>query len=373
MEPAQRFGISTRMKQRLFMVLLGAIQLTVQPGCSNRRSAYRPIYFQGAKTAGCPSGDCGTVISSPSSSSLQPELQASPAAATPVPTPFGFNGKSDDEQPTDLQPVVPPRSSADPNTNRTKGTPTEPEFDRPDSSSTSREANRPRIDDKSSRAGIVPPQSPASNSSNEEQLDEPILAPPARTSLKSPKARIVPGQGGASRKNLQTYVNDPDDLFTPPKADRPWKYIVIHHSAHDSGSLAKIDEDHRKRLGTMGCGYHFVVGNGSETQNGTIEVANRWAEQKGGQHCRDSHVNDINEYGIGICLIGNFDSSEPTEQQLEATGALIAYLQQRYGIPKGNVVTHDTVANSKSVCPGKNFPTASLLGQDRGMARMSVK
>src|SRR5262249_10559720 len=36
------------------------------------------------------------------------------------------------------------------------------------------------------------------------------------------------------REALKPYTNNPDDLFAPPKADRPWKYVVLHHSASDS-------------------------------------------------------------------------------------------------------------------------------------------
>ncbi len=107
-------------------------------------------------------------------------------------------------------------------------------------------------------------------------------------------------------------MNDPGDLFQPPKADRGWRYIVIHHSASASGSYASIDRQHRSRLGTDGCGYHFVIGNGSDSPDGQIEVTRRWAEQKAGAHCRDATTSDVNDYGIGICLVGDFDQGAPT-------------------------------------------------------------
>ncbi|MBM4054820.1 MAG: hypothetical protein FJ264_09150 [Planctomycetes bacterium] len=45
---------------------------------------------------------------------------------------------------------------------------------------------------------------------------------------------------------------------------REWKYIVIHHSASESGCAAEFDKFHReKRHWENGLGYHFVIGNGN--------------------------------------------------------------------------------------------------------------
>jgi N-acetyl-anhydromuramyl-L-alanine amidase AmpD len=143
--------------------------------------------------------------------------------------------------------------------------------------------------------------------------------------------------------------------------------VVLHHSAHASGSYAQIDREHRKNLGTDGCGYHFVIGNGSETPDGQIEVTRRWADQKGGAHCRDARSPEANDYGVGICLIGDLDHSTPTPRQVEAARALVGYLRDRYGIPADHIGTHAAVALKSTVCPGKNFPVQAILG-DRSVA-----
>ena len=80
----------------------------------------------------------------------------------------------------------------------------------------------------------------------------------------------------------------PDELFYPNKADRPWRYIVLHHSASTAGNYDEIDREHRKLLGYEGCGYHFVIGNGNGSGDGQIEVAQRWNNQKQGVHCRNA-------------------------------------------------------------------------------------
>ena len=165
----------------------------------------------------------------------------------------------------------------------------------------------------------------------------------------------------ALREELGHYVNDPDDLFSPPKADRPWKFVVLHHSASSSGGYGSIDREHRKRLGWDGCGYHFVIGNGSETPDGRIEVAQRWVNQKLGVHCRDGKDPDMSEYGIGICLVGDLESTPPTEKQVAAARALVAYLGDRYHIAADHTETHAHLANSPTTCPGRLFPAQAIL------------
>jgi N-acetyl-anhydromuramyl-L-alanine amidase AmpD len=145
----------------------------------------------------------------------------------------------------------------------------------------------------------------------------------------------------------------------------------LHHSAHPTGSFSQIDRDHRERLGTAGCGYHFVVGNGTQSPDGQVEVATRWSDQRAGQHCRDSRIADINDYGIGVCLIGDFDNTAPSERQIAATRALVAYLQDRYGIPNENVVTHDRAARTATTCPGRNFPGDAIAPRGSGFVMRS--
>ena len=160
---------------------------------------------------------------------------------------------------------------------------------------------------------------------------------------------------------VRPYVDHPDDLFQPSRAERPWRYVVLHHSAGAEGGYDRIDRDHRKLLGWQGCGYHFVIGNGSDTPDGRIEVADRWVDQKNGVHCRNGKNPDVNEYGIGVCLVGNFDDAPPTPKQVSAARSLVAYLGSRYNIPADHIDTHADLADGPTACPGKFFPTVAML------------
>jgi N-acetyl-anhydromuramyl-L-alanine amidase AmpD len=165
------------------------------------------------------------------------------------------------------------------------------------------------------------------------------------------------------QERLRPYLGESggNELFYPNKADRPWKYIVLHHSAHPAGNYDQIDAEHRKVLGYDGCGYHFVIGNGTGSSDGKIEVAQRWINQKHGVHCRNAKNTEIDEYGIGICFVGDLDKEPPTPRQVAAAKALIAYLSPRYSIPRARVETHAHLAATPTVCPGKHFPSQAIL------------
>jgi hypothetical protein len=147
-----------------------------------------------------------------------------------------------------------------------------------------------------------------------------------------------------------------DRAWIPNVAARPWKWIVIHHSASPSGNAAKFDKEHREK-GWDELGYHFVIGNGTDSGNGQVEVGPRWPKQKWGAHAKTPD-NRYNDFGIGICLVGNFDIERPTPQQLQSLAKLTAYLMKTYHIPVSNVIGHrDTKPTD---CPGRNLNIAQV-------------
>ena len=111
-------------------------------------------------------------------------------------------------------------------------------------------------------------------------------------------------QSNASRATAEARVAA-EPGWVPPTPSRRWTCIVIHHSGTEVGGARRFDRAHRTR-GWDELGYHFVVGNGSDTADGQVEVGPRWKAQKYGAHCR-SPEDYYNEHGIGICLVGNFD------------------------------------------------------------------
>lgn len=144
--------------------------------------------------------------------------------------------------------------------------------------------------------------------------------------------------------------------WTPPVAPRAWRYIVIHHSATDAGSAKAFDAAH-KANGWDELGYHFVIGNGTGSGDGQIEVGPRWLKQKYGAHAKTPDER-FNNFGIGICLVGNFQNGKPSPKQIEALSRLVAWLMETYDIPASQVLGHrDT---KQTACPGKFTDVAAI-------------
>lgn len=149
--------------------------------------------------------------------------------------------------------------------------------------------------------------------------------------------------------------------WIPPRnaEKRPWRWIVIHHSATPSGSAAKFDREHRAK-GWDELGYHFVIGNGTMSGDGQIEVGPRWPKQKWGAHAK-TPGNEYNDYGIGICLVGNFDVQRPTAAQQRSLARLVSYLMKTYRIPADRILAHG--ATKATDCPGRNISIAQIRKQ----------
>ena len=338
---------------RWFALLLPALILSMAFGCSHsRRSSLRPVYVGPARP--CPGGDCGSTVgpstTSPSSSSTtvapsvieplnEPPLGSSPATlSSPAPASSVLSTPSRSSSIKDTPPAV---------MAPVPGFPDEPDLT-PVGGEQDSKVPSVKGTTKGAGAGAIKGSglsSPTTSSRN--------------NSPRSSEGRL---RQTSLSEQLRPYVNDADDLFSPPKADRPWKYIVLHHSANPTGGYDSIDREHRKRLGWNGCGYHFVIGNGTETPDGQVEVAQRWTNQKHGVHCRDGKNPDVNEYGIGICLVGDFENAPPTSKQVAAGRALVAYLGDRYKIAADHTETHSHLAANPTACPGKMFPTQAILG-----------
>jgi len=132
---------------------------------------------------------------------------------------------------------------------------------------------------------------------------------------------------------------------------REWKWIVIHHSATPTGSAAVFDKMHRDK-GWDELGYDFVIGNGSQSGDGQVEVGPRWPIQKHGAHTKTPD-NRYNEHGIGICLVGNFEETDPTPAQMRSLAKLVGYLMRTYKIAPEDIIRHGQAKPTE--CPGKNL------------------
>jgi N-acetyl-anhydromuramyl-L-alanine amidase AmpD len=139
---------------------------------------------------------------------------------------------------------------------------------------------------------------------------------------------------------------------TDVAAARAWTTIVIHHSASKVGGAARFDQWHRAK-GLDGVGYHFVIGNGTDTPDGAIETTARWKDQADGVHAKGWDT-----ASIGVCLVGNFEDSDPTPAQMDALRQLVRHLRGRFSIPRERVVGHAQV--NATACPGRRLSVKAV-------------
>ena len=137
---------------------------------------------------------------------------------------------------------------------------------------------------------------------------------------------------------------------------RRWRYIVVHHSGGASGDLALLKEVHRQRQAQDPVdmvAYHFVIGNGRGMEMGEIAETERWQKSFWGAHVAQI---DRNLRGIGICLIGNFETAEVPEAQYHALVELVRRLKAKHRIGDERVTLHGKTPGEETLCPGRHFP-----------------
>jgi hypothetical protein len=183
----------------------------------------------------------------------------------------------------------------------------------------------------------------------EEQGFEPPPPPPPRRGF---FARLF--GGGRSENYRYLNRNVIEAIRRAPVQRNRWKFVIVHNSGTRQGNAKAFDYYHRRvrRMGN-GMAYHFVVGNGTSSGNGAIEIGDRWRRQINGGHVHSDYLNNI---GLGICLVGDFNRDRPTKAQMDATEELIKYLRQRCG--KLEVRPHREVNPPRwaTDCPGDAFP-----------------
>lgn len=170
--------------------------------------------------------------------------------------------------------------------------------------------------------------------------------------------------GGPKYKYLTKAVRSQIDN-APVRRNR-WRYIVVHNSGTRQGSAKAFHYYHlRVRKMPNGMAYHFVIGNGSSSGDGQIEIGTRWSRQVNGGHVHSDYLNNI---ALGICLVGDYNRSKPTVRQLEALEELIKYLRKRVGRVEGRVSivkAHREINPPRwpTDCPGNRFPYRWLHGK----------
>lgn len=139
------------------------------------------------------------------------------------------------------------------------------------------------------------------------------------------------------------------------------KFIVVHHSlTADSGTVSwsAIERWHIDTQGWKDVGYHAGVELAGDNY---IAIFGR-DELDTAAACKEAEMNQL---GLHVCIIGNFDDAPPPKAQLEcAAQRVIKPWMRRYGIPEGRIIGHrdaglmagfDWQKGQYKSCPGKLF------------------
>src|SRR4030095_9617088 len=144
-----------------------------------------------------------------------------------------------------------------------------------------------------------------------------------------------------------------------PVKRRRWQFIVVHNSGTRQGNARVFDYYHRRvRRMQNGLAYHFVIGNGTSTGNGQVEVGDRWRRQINGGPVHSDYLKKIS---LGLFLVGDFSRAQPTRAQLDACEELIRYLRERCGKTDRGAIPvrpHREMNPPRwpTDCPGDDFP-----------------
>jgi hypothetical protein len=182
-------------------------------------------------------------------------------------------------------------------------------------------------------------------------LEPPPSPPPRRFSLWP-----FSGRSSSYRYLTRSVI---EAIRRAPVKRRRWQFIVVHNSGTRQGNARAFDYYHRRvRRMQNGLAYHFVIGNGTSTGNGQIEVGDRWRRQINGGHVHSDYLNNIS---LGICLVGDFNRSQPTRAQLDSCEELIRYLRERCGKTDRGAIPvrpHREMNPPRwaTDCPGDDFP-----------------
>jgi len=212
---------------------------------------------------------------------------------------------------------------------------------------TSPELKAPRAPASNDRAQVVIEKSGV----EEDQGFEPAPTPPPRRGF-WPWSRSSANYRYLTRSVIEA-------IRRAPVKRRRWQFIVVHNSGTRQGNARVFDYYHRHvRRMQNGLAYHFVIGNGTSTGNGQVEVGDRWRRQINGGHVHSDYLNNIS---LGICLVGDFNRGQPTRAQLEACEELIRYLRERCGKTDRGVIPvrpHREMNPPRwpTDCPGDDFP-----------------
>ena len=122
--------------------------------------------------------------------------------------------------------------------------------------------------------------------------------------------------------------------------------LVVHHSASNSATTKKTDiEKWHKQRGFSQIGYHKVIEGNGNIVNGRSELI------------QGAHAKGANHASLGVCVVGNFETSAPSPIQVNALVTVLTDWCKTHKLSATSIYGHFNVpgGSTKTSCPGKNL------------------
>jgi hypothetical protein len=138
-------------------------------------------------------------------------------------------------------------------------------------------------------------------------------------------------------------IFNPGGWYTYPNSLREeLNTLIIHHSATLLNSTpATIQAGHMNGEGYADIAYQFII-----DKEGLIYEGRDI-------HVRGTHTGGHNTGTVGIVLIGNFETEEPTAEQLCSLKRLAIQLKNQYDLT--HLAGHRDFQPNETVCPGEHL------------------
>lgn len=138
------------------------------------------------------------------------------------------------------------------------------------------------------------------------------------------------------------------------------KKIFVHHSySVDNNKIRNYDDIvkwHVEENGWNAIGYNAV----SERVNGVMTTIPGRPEG-----ATTAAVLGWNDKSLSICLVGNFDTVEPDEEQYDEVAKWCSERVKKYKLTIYDILPHSAVAPKS--CPGTKFDMVELYDKVRGL------
>ena len=135
----------------------------------------------------------------------------------------------------------------------------------------------------------------------------------------------------------------------------PVSMIVLHYTGmpNAADAIARLTDAEAK------VSSHYLVAEDGQVMRLVAEENRAW--HAGKSHWRQ--IDDVNSASIGIEIVNpghEFGYRPFPDAQIEALIPLMADIQARYAITRGNIVGHSDIAPARKQDPGELFPWARL-------------